>query len=52
MLSNTRNTISRSRTTASAIRSQHSARIDMVAIALATAAALLVRFNIVPGIGW
>lgn len=56
MLSTTRNTISHfnesTRATASILRSQRSARIDMIALVLAATAAVLVRFNLVPGIGW
>lgn len=40
------------RSAASAIKAQRSARIDMLAIALALTAAALVRFNVIPGIGW
>lgn len=40
------------RAAASALKAQRTARIDMLAIALALTAAVLVRFNVIPGIGW
>lgn len=41
-----------SRAATSAVKAQRTARIDMLAIFIALAAAALVRFNVIPGIGW